>query len=152
MPLSKCQIWQSYLTLGLRREPRKTKITAKLQADQANFQSNRNLTAPLNFIYGGAIKEVPKTTSTLLAAADKYQLLHLKDVCVEHLRRSVSLVNAAERIILAKRHGVPELKDFVFAFLKKSNAKGFAESGGLKSVREYNCNLADQTALLWDNL
>ena len=87
----------------------------------------------------GSVSRVSETAETLLAAADKYSLLDLKQVCENHLASGVTVANAALRLILADKHGCTTLKTTVIEFLKKDdNRVAFVDIGGMKEISLYN--------------
>ncbi|OQV14001.1 putative Protein roadkill [Hypsibius exemplaris] len=111
----------------------------------------RTVEALLRFVYHASVEGLAEVADTLLAAADKYELLDLKQACEELLLRQIQPDNAAKRLILAEMHQAGRLKAEIFAYLKGSNGrvKAFIAAGGLKEVNAYNEDLAGETALSW---
>lgn len=64
----------------------------------------------LKFIYTGKVTNLEKLADNLLAAADKYDLPNLKQMCEEQLCDDLSITNAVEYLILADLHSSAKLK------------------------------------------
>ncbi|OQV19570.1 hypothetical protein BV898_06344 [Hypsibius exemplaris] len=163
-------LWTHVKLIQRPREARKTeKIVAKLLDDHAKFHAN--LTMP-DFIplsmdgrpaerFGRVfsrffrhISRIPaplkrsRTANSFLAVADNYELPNLKNVCGDYLVGTVTLANAADRLVLAEKRNGPPVKAAVFAFLKKGKANPFVTSGEFNKVLDYDCDLGRETALL----
>ena len=50
----------------------------------------------LRFIYSGQVDKLDEIVSDLLAAADKYDVQPLKEVCVHHMAKNISVDNAVD--------------------------------------------------------
>ena len=76
----------------------------------------------LKYIYSGHIKTIePGMEEELLAAADKYRLLELKEHCedelCERMLRETDVETTLEMLVFADKHSVAKLKDFCVKFL-----------------------------------
>ena len=71
------------------------------------------MTEMLHFIYTGLVKDSVTTefSKELLAAADKYQLESLKDICQYKIRSVLGAENAIEFLILGEMYQANKLKD-----------------------------------------
>ncbi|XP_065209892.1 uncharacterized protein LOC135838187 [Planococcus citri] len=98
----------------------------------------------LRYIYTGKCEKLSEFATGLLAAADKYDLVHLKMICAEELYRNLSVENAASVLALADMHGVKELKNAVIKFIVRKPE--VVNTDGWKSIRS-NFELADEVCL-----
>ncbi|KAG5676305.1 hypothetical protein PVAND_006152 [Polypedilum vanderplanki] len=57
----------------------------------------------LRFIYTGQVENLKDIASSLIYAADKYEIIKLKKICTESLMKNLSIKNASETLILADR-------------------------------------------------
>jgi BTB/POZ domain len=72
----------------------------------------------LRFLYSGQVEQLDEMFMDLLAAADKYDVQPLKEICVRHMAENISVDNAIELLILAERHSVESLKSLSLQFIK----------------------------------
>lgn len=56
-------------------------------------------------------------SSSLLYAAEVYQLQHLKALCEKHLAITTTAENVAERLLLAQKHQAHQLEQSVLEFI-----------------------------------
>ncbi|XP_057319167.1 speckle-type POZ protein-like [Microplitis mediator] len=79
----------------------------------------------LEYIYTDEVSGLAEIADDLLEAADKYQLLSLKNICQESLRETLNLENAFKLMTLADRHSAEPLlesiTDFLVTNIKKNN-------------------------------
>jgi len=59
----------------------------------------------------------------LLALADKYMLLRLKNICEEYLLKNISLKNVVEIVNLADKYNAIDLKNHSMRFLVDNKSK-----------------------------
>lgn len=64
----------------------------------------------LRFIYTGDAPKLSEMSENLLAAADKYAIERLKQMCVGYLCERLSVENASNILRLADLYNAPELK------------------------------------------
>jgi speckle-type POZ protein len=55
--------------------------------------------------------------SDLLAAADKYDVKSLREICIQHMAKNISVDNAVDILALAHRHSVKSIKTLAMQFL-----------------------------------
>ncbi|CAG5101214.1 Similar to spopla: Speckle-type POZ protein-like A (Danio rerio) [Cotesia congregata] len=67
----------------------------------------------LEFIYTDEVSDLNAIAEDLLEAADKYQILSLKEMCEVSLCKSLEPENAIRRMDLADRHNAPYLLEYV---------------------------------------
>lgn len=72
----------------------------------------------LRYVYTGQTPDSYCVTGELMAAADKYDLGELKDVCQETLARTTSVDTAAYLFVLANLHSALSLKKCVLTFIR----------------------------------
>ena len=75
----------------------------------------------LVYIYGGKIEKIEDKCGKLLAAADQYDLKHLKRQCEEILCRTLNINNCLEFLILADLHSTDFLKPHVIKFVVENS-------------------------------
>ncbi|XP_065203502.1 protein roadkill-like [Planococcus citri] len=71
----------------------------------------------LRFIYTGKCENIDYLAYDLLAAADKFDIGHLKKICEDSVYKSLSVDNALNVLILADRHNANELKSKTIDFI-----------------------------------
>lgn len=94
----------------------------------------------LEFVYTGKV-ETNKMNLKLLAAADQYALLDLKDLCSKHLMRHISVENCLQTLVIADRVSAPKLKKTAKDFILENtdilhNSKWKTELKGNASLLE----------------
>ncbi|XP_065205257.1 speckle-type POZ protein B-like [Planococcus citri] len=78
----------------------------------------------LKFIYTGVCENLDKLADDLLIAADKYDIGHLKKVCVESIySKSLCVENALNTLILADQYDANELKSKVIDFIVANSSE-----------------------------
>uniref|UniRef100_A0AAY4DHM1 BTB domain-containing protein n=1 Tax=Denticeps clupeoides TaxID=299321 RepID=A0AAY4DHM1_9TELE len=88
----------------------------------------------VTFIYCGKAPNIQDMAADLLVAADMYLLDRLKRMCEEVLRRSLTVENAAEILIIADLHLTPELKEEAITFIN-SHFSDVLRTPGWKTVQ-----------------
>ncbi|GBM11908.1 hypothetical protein AVEN_209611-1 [Araneus ventricosus] len=102
----------------------------------------------LLYMYTDSLEELQwETASELYVAAEKYQIMTLKDKCSSFLKTNLSLTNACEVLLLADLHQNKELKSTVQDFILE-NDKIIINSSEWKLLMQANVNLAAETMLL----
>lgn len=88
----------------------------------------------LRFMYSGKLKNLePKTIGGIVAAAEKYQIYNLKDVCKEFLQKHLCVDNAIDTLRICKTYSMTDLESHVNAFIRP-NAKMIYCSNALIGV------------------
>ncbi|GBO08051.1 Speckle-type POZ protein-like A [Araneus ventricosus] len=102
----------------------------------------------LRYIYSAEVGELEWASATqLYEAADKYQILSLKDVCSSHLKNSLCVNNACESLVLADRHQDEDLKVFVQDFILR-HGEDIINSKEWEQLAETHLKLAYETMRL----
>ncbi|KAH0517681.1 Speckle-type POZ protein [Microtus ochrogaster] len=87
----------------------------------------------MGFIYTGKAPDLHSKADAVLAAADKYGLVHLKVMCERALCRDLSVENAAHTLIVADRHSAVHLKTQALDFIT-AHASEVSETSSWKTV------------------
>ncbi|XP_065205256.1 speckle-type POZ protein B-like [Planococcus citri] len=78
----------------------------------------------LKFIYTGVCENLDKLADDLLIAADKYDIGHLKKICVESIyTKSLCVENALNTLILADQYDANELKSKAIDFIVANSSE-----------------------------
>ena len=64
----------------------------------------------IRFIYSGQVDHLDEMISDLLAAADKYDVQPLREICMRHMAKNISVENAVDVLALAGRYDVEPIK------------------------------------------
>jgi len=96
----------------------KEKATGKINIDGIDSDTVQDM---LSYIYGGKIDNIEEKSAKLLAAADQYDLKHLKKKCEELLCKSLNISNCLEYLILADLHSTDILKPLVIKFVVENS-------------------------------
>ena len=97
----------------------------------------------LRFIYTNKADVSRDGAQSLLAAADMYQLEHLKKICERKLLEQLSLENAVQLLIIADRYSAGHLKNKVKAFINSSPSDIFGTEDWKTLTVQYPRLLAD---------
>lgn len=89
----------------------------------------------LNFIYSGKVQNLKKVAKDLLAAADKYQMPQLVEMCEEHLMSNLTVDTAPEILVLSHLHKAVKLKTVVVEFII-SNRKDVMKSENWELIKQ----------------
>ena len=84
-----------------------------------------------------------KTASSLLTAADKYNIQPLKKICEQTICENIQVANAAEALMLAYLHEAKNLKTVVIDFVM-SNMEEVMETTGWKVINESNPKILNE--------
>ncbi|GBM94448.1 Protein roadkill [Araneus ventricosus] len=102
----------------------------------------------LRYIYSADVEELAWGSATqLYEAADKYEVLSLKDICSSCLRNNLCPGNACETLALADLHQDEDLKGFVQDFILR-HGKDVINSEEWEQLMETNTKLAAETLCL----
>ena len=77
----------------------------------------------LHFIYTNQVDELDEMYLDLLAVADKYDVQPLREICIQHMAKNISLDNAVEVLALAERHSIESIKSKTLQFINKNVVK-----------------------------
>ncbi|GBN94312.1 Speckle-type POZ protein B [Araneus ventricosus] len=99
----------------------------------------------LRYIYSAEVEELEWVSAIeLYEAADKYVVLHLRDICSYFLKNSLCPSNACEALVLADLHQDDDLKSFVQDFIFR-HGKDVINSEEWEKLMETNLKLAAET-------
>uniref|UniRef100_A0A0K2TV53 Speckletype POZ proteinlike [Cricetulus griseus] n=2 Tax=Lepeophtheirus salmonis TaxID=72036 RepID=A0A0K2TV53_LEPSM len=93
------------------------------------------LEALLQFIYTDKIHDLNNFASSLLIAADKYNISRLKSLCEQKIAESIDVSNAADVLVLAHLHEADKLKTATLDFVCE-NMKSVSETSGWNRITE----------------
>jgi speckle-type POZ protein len=71
----------------------------------------------LTFIYTGNSPKTQTMVEKLLAAAQKYEILEIKDFCANIIFKDIKNENAIQRLIIADKYNATKLLDKIIAFI-----------------------------------
>ncbi|XP_049843356.1 uncharacterized protein LOC126295129 [Schistocerca gregaria] len=104
----------------------------------------------LSYIYTLQTPRLSGTAQHLLAAADKYGLSALKDVCEQQVAAELTTENAAAPAVLAVRHSCPKLTAAATAFIKAHGFQVFSTQGWADAMCSHPQELIEVSRLLAD--
>ena len=64
----------------------------------------------LRYLYSGQVDQLDEMVSGLLAVADKYDVQPLREICIHHMVKNISVNNAVNMLVLADRYNVEPIK------------------------------------------
>jgi len=115
---------------------RSTVFRAMFQHDMRENKSNEILISDIDFctvrdmvkfIYSGRLKDLADKSDLLLAAADKYDIKDLKNICCQHLAANLCVDQIVDILVLADIHKATELKNTAIAFLLGHKEEVFSQ-------------------------
>jgi hypothetical protein len=72
----------------------------------------------LRYLYSDQVDQLDEMYLELFAAADKYDVQPLRDICIRHMATNISVDNGVEVLALAERHSIEPTKSLALQFLK----------------------------------
>ena len=96
----------------------KEKATGRINVSCGDSQTVEDI---LTHIYGGRIENMDEKAAKLLAAADQYDLRHLKRECEELVCRNLNIGNCLDLLVLADLHSSDLLKPHVIRFVVENS-------------------------------
>ncbi|GBM09567.1 Speckle-type POZ protein [Araneus ventricosus] len=110
--------------------------------------SDETISRMLAYIYTARIEDLTwERASLLYAAADKYAIFSLKNICSSYIKDNFSPSNAGEVLLLSEFHADSDLKSAVQNYMLK-HLKEIINSDGWKLLMETNPALAAETLSL----
>jgi len=98
----------------------------------------------LTYIYTGSLgPDMGGREADLLATADKYSLLELKEYCEEVLCKETNIETVLGMLVLADRHGAVKLKEVCVRFLVDNCHTVVLQSGWKEMLQPYPSLLAE---------
>ena len=105
------------------------KYTFFLQVEIKDTESE-TLEQLLKYIYSDKLEcDMPNLASSLMTAADKYNLPKLKSLCEESICNNIEVSNAADILVLAHMYEASNLKAMAVDFIMNNFAKVSETSG-----------------------
>ena len=71
----------------------------------------------LRYLYSGEVNQLDEKHLDLFAAADKYDVQPLREICIRHMATNISVDNAVDILALAERHSIEPIKSFALRFI-----------------------------------
>ncbi|XP_057319523.1 speckle-type POZ protein-like isoform X2 [Microplitis mediator] len=96
----------------------------------------------MEYIYTDEVSGLAEIADDLLKAADKYQILSLKNICQESLSETLNLENAFELMTLADRHSAEPLLEFITDFLVNNIKKNNIDIEDFENFEKSHSSLA----------
>ncbi|KAG8194247.1 hypothetical protein JTE90_024577 [Oedothorax gibbosus] len=119
-------------------KPMKENLTGEIKIDDMQPDTVKGM---LNYIYCGKVRDFSEGTACdLLYAADKYQLLELKEMCVSYLKAKISNSNVFRILDVAVLHD-DHLKTTVIEYIGE-NFTVIEKSKGWAQFKKENPSLA----------
>jgi BTB/POZ domain len=72
----------------------------------------------LRFLYSGEVEKLGEMYLDLFAASDKYDVQPLREICIQHMAKNISVDNAIDLLALADRHSAESIKSLSLQFIK----------------------------------
>ncbi|XP_015915380.1 speckle-type POZ protein B [Parasteatoda tepidariorum] len=95
----------------------------------------------LTFLYAGTIENHDfDDACDLYYAADKYEVLSLRNACAKDLLRHLQVNNACQLLILATNHGDESLKEKILKYIM-ANVKEIVATKSFEELAKYDANL-----------
>ena len=94
----------------------------------------------LRFVYTGKVLNLDEMADSLLAAAEKYQLIRLKAMCEKTLLENLSIQNASDMLVFADLHKADQLKTQIIDFIN-ANAKDVIKTAKFKTLMDTHSRL-----------
>jgi len=77
----------------------------------------------LRFLYSGQVEHLDEMSFELYAAADKYDVQSLREICIEHIGKIIVVDNAVDILALADHYGDENLKLQTQKFIENNIAE-----------------------------
>ena len=72
----------------------------------------------LRYLYSGEVNQLDEKHLDLFAAADKYDVQPLREICIRHMSTNISVDNAVDILALAERHSIEPIKSFALELIE----------------------------------
>ena len=72
----------------------------------------------LRYLYSGEVNQLDEKHLDLFAAADKYDVQPLREICIRHMATNISVDNAVDILALAERHSIEPIKSFALELIE----------------------------------
>ena len=91
----------------------------------------------LSFIYTGMIPKLEMFAEELLAAANKYQLDQLKEICVNHLCSIIDVKNCLHYLVIGDIYQAEQLKVSSLQYLDRHKARIFKSKDWKENLEKH---------------
>jgi len=91
----------------------------------------------IHYIYSGNARNLDRKAVDLLAAADKYDLNELRDICETHLCNEISMTNVCDMLIIAHLHESTMLQNTALQFVSDNGKKILDQAGWKDKLMAY---------------
>jgi len=91
----------------------------------------------IHYIYSGNARNLDRKAVDLLAAADKYDLNELRDICETHLCNEISMTNVCDMLIIAHLHESTMLQNTALQFVSDNGKKILDQVGWKDKLMAY---------------
>jgi len=91
----------------------------------------------LYYIYSGNLKNLEGKALNLLAAADKYDIVELKEICELHLQENLTTENISDILIVAYLHNCSYLQHRALQFVTDNGEKILKQTGFKDKLKMY---------------
>ena len=118
------------------KEAQENKVTVE-DIDGDTFE------AMLFFMYSGKVKNLQEKAAELLAAAEKYQLMDLKQRCEESLSINLKVDNVLDVLVTAYLHNASSLQSLAMKFIGENAKEVSAQKGWRENLKMYPEMMAD---------
>ena len=89
------------------------------------------------YIYSGNVSELKGKAASLLEAADKYDLMELKQICEMSLCENLSAENVCELLIVSKLHNCSILQSNALKFMKVNGKQIMSQAGWMDKLKHH---------------
>ena len=98
----------------------------------------------LCYLYSGEVDQLDEMYSDLFAAADKYDVQPLREICIQHMSEKISVDNAVDILSLAGRYDVENIKLQAQKFIT-NNMAGVMKTDSWASLLGIYSKIAKET-------
>ena len=77
----------------------------------------------LRYLYTGQVDQLDEKLTDIFPVADKYDVQPLREICIQHMAKNISVDNAVDVLLLAERHSVESIKSKTLQFINKNVVK-----------------------------
>jgi len=137
---SRCQVFKTMLESNM-----KEKETGSIEIKDMKLDIFEDL---LKYIYSGEAPNIDEHAGELFAAADLYQLEHLKELCEVKLCAGIDITNCINLLVLGELHNASTLKAFALNFVSK-NIQNIESSEWRMSLIAYPTLFADVVEMMF---
>jgi len=91
----------------------------------------------LFYMYSGNVSDLEGKAASLLTAADKYDLMELKQMCETSLCENLNAENVCEILIVSKLHNCSILQSNALEFIKVNGKQIMAQAGWMEKLKHH---------------